>query len=394
VEARIERRPEAARETPRILGALLALSLGTFAYVTTENLPVGLLPELAQDLHHSRSVTGYLITGYAAVVVVTSVPLAIATRRFSRRRLLIAALAVFVSGTALGAATRSYGALLATRMAIALSHAVFWAVVAAAAAALVPRARRGRAFGIVFSGVSLASVIGVPATTWLGQQTNWRVSTLATSALGLVALVAVIVLLPETAAEVEQAAAPHPSGKRYALVQAALGFAVIGAFSFLTYITVFMTELGGLPSGAISPILLISGLTSAIGVLVASYLVTRRPRGVMAGGVAGIATTLFLFAVFSHVGIADILVFCAFGFSLSGLAIGVQSRVLDIAPGSLNVASAGNSATFNIGIGGGALVGGLLLQGPGVRAIPIAGSVVAACGLALLVAERWLLPVE
>jgi MFS transporter, DHA1 family, inner membrane transport protein len=394
VEARIERGPEAARETPRILGALLALSLGTFAYVTTENLPVGLLPELAQDLHHSRSVTGYLITGYAAVVVVASVPLAIATRRFSRRRLLIAALSVFVSGTALGAATRSYGALLATRMAIALSHAVFWAVVAAAAAALVPRARRGRAFGIVFSGVSLASVIGVPATTWLGQQTSWRVSTLATSALGLVALVAVIALLPETSAEVEQAAAPHPSGKRYALVQAALGFAVIGAFSFLTYITVFMTELGGLPSGAISPILLISGLTSAVGVLVASYLVTRRPRGVMAGGVAGIAATLFLFAVFSHVGIADILVFCAFGFSLSGLAIGVQSRVLDIAPGSLNVASAGNSATFNIGIGGGALVGGLLLQGPGVRAIPIAGSVVAACGLALLVAERWLLPVE
>jgi MFS transporter, DHA1 family, inner membrane transport protein len=391
VEARIERGPEAARETPRILGALLALSLGTFAYVTTENLPVGLLPELAQDLHHSRSVTGYLITGYAAVVVVASVPLAIATRRFSRRRLLIAALSVFVSGTALGAATRSYGALLATRMAIALSHAVFWAVVAAAAAALVPRARRGRAFGIVFSGVSLASVIGVPATTWLGQQTSWRVSTLATSALGLVALVAVIALLPETSAEVEQAAAPHPSGKRYALVQAALGFAVIGAFSFLTYITVFMTELGGLPSGAISPILLIS---SAVGVLVASYLVTRRPRGVMAGGVAGIAATLFLFAVFSHVGIADILVFCAFGFSLSGLAIGVQSRVLDIAPGGLNVASAGNSATFNIGIGGGALVGGLLLQGPGVRAIPIAGSVVAACGLALLVAERWLLPVE
>jgi predicted MFS family arabinose efflux permease len=370
------------------------LSLGTFAYVTTENLPVGLLPELAQDLHHSRSVTGYLITGYAAIVVIFSVPLAIATRRFSRRRLLIAALAVYVSGTALGAAARSYGALLATRMAIALSHAVFWAVVAAAAAALVPRERRGRAFGIVFSGVSLASVVGVPAITWLGQQTSWRVSTLATSGLGLVALVAVIALLPETPAELEQIGAPHPNGKRYALVQTALGFAVIGAFSFLTYITVFMTKLGGLPSGAISPILLVSGLTSAVGVLVASHLVTRRPRGVMAGGVAGIAATLCLFAVFSHAGVVDILVFCAFGFALSGLAIGVQSRVLDIAPGSLNVASAGNSATFNIGIGGGALLGGLLLQGPGVRSIPITGSVVAACGLALLIAERWLLPVE
>ncbi|HEV8460436.1 MAG TPA: MFS transporter [Gaiellaceae bacterium] len=392
VEARIERGPEVAHESRRILGALLALSLGTFAYVTTENLPVGLLPELAQDLHHSRSVTGYLITGYAAVVVVASVPLAIATRRFSRRKLLIAALSVYVTGTALGAAAGSYGVLLATRMAIALSHAVFWAVVAAAAAALVPRERRGRAFGIVFSGVSLASVVGVPAITWLGQQTSWRVSTLATSALGLVALTAVIVLLPETPAEVEQAAAPHPSGKRYALVQAALGFAVIGAFSFLTYVTVFMTKLGGLPKGAISPILLVSGLTSAVGVLVASHYTTRRPRGVMAGGVGGIAGTLLLFSLFSHVGVADIVVFCAFGFALSCLAVGVQNRVLDLAPGSLNVASAGNSATFNIGIGGGALVGGLLLQGPGVRAIPITGSLVAACGLALLAAEPWILP--
>jgi predicted MFS family arabinose efflux permease len=153
-----------------------------------------------------------------------------------------------------------------------------------------------------------------------------------------------------------------------------------------------MTKLGGLPNGAISPILLVSGLTSAVGVLVASHLVTRRPRGVMASGVAGIAASLCLFAVFSHVGAVDIAVFCGFGFALSGLAIGVQSRVLDIAPGSLNVASAGNSATFNVG--GGALLGGLLLQGPGVRSIPVTGSIVAACGLALLIAERWLLPVE
>src|SRR5579884_3799394 len=126
----------------RLTAALASLGLATFAYVTTENLPVGLLPQLAAGLHRSRAATGYLVTGYAAVVVVTSVPLALATRRFSRRRLLLGSLSLFVVCTALGAAAQTYGQLLATRMAIALSHAVFWAIVAAAGAALVPRARR------------------------------------------------------------------------------------------------------------------------------------------------------------------------------------------------------------------------------------------------------------
>ncbi len=183
------------RESVRILGALIALSLAVFAYVSTENIPVGLLPQLADSLGVSHSVAGYLVTGYAAVVVIASMPLALATRRFSRRRLLIASLSVFVVGAALGAAAHSYTVLMATRMAIALSHAMFWAVVAAAGAALVPPERRGRALGIVFAGASLSSVIGVPLLTWIGQQTSWRVATLVASGLGLVSLCAVYVVL-------------------------------------------------------------------------------------------------------------------------------------------------------------------------------------------------------
>lgn len=380
------------RESVRVLGALVALSLAVFAYVTTENIPVGLLPQLSASLGVSHSATGYLVTGYAAVVVVASLPLALATRRFSRRRLLLASLSVFVVGAALGAAAHSYTFLLATRMAIALSHAMFWAVVAAAGAALVPPERRSRALGIVFAGASLSSVIGVPLLTWIGQQTSWRVATLFASGLGLASLLAVYAFLPATSSVAErEAGAPHPSLRRYLLVLTALGLAITGAFTLLTYVTVFFTELGGFANSAISPILLLSGAAGALGVWWASRLLVRRPRGTMTAGVAGLAASMLALALVAHHGIADVVLFCVFGFSLSLLAVGVQSRILDVAPGNINVASAGNSAMFNVGIGGGALVGGLLLDGTSVRSLAIVGAVVAAASLGLLLAEPWLL---
>lgn len=391
-QARLE--AAAAPQTPsgaaRTTAALAALGLATFAYVTTENIPVGLLPQIAHDLHRSRSATGYLVTGYAAVVVLTSVPLVLATRRFSRRRLLQGALSLFVLGAAAGAAAQTYGELLATRVAIALSHAVFWAVVAAAAAALVPPERRGQALGMVFSGSSLASVLGIPAATWVGQQTSWRVSTLAASMLGLLALGAVAALLPETPPADEVDAAPHPDGRRYAVVLGALGLAVGGAFVMLTYVTVFLLGPGGFSSGAISPILLVSGVAGVIGVAVSSRFVARHARETMAAGVAMLAVSLLLLAAFAYHGAIDIALLGCFGFSFSVLAVGVQSRVLDVSPGSVNVGSAGNSAMFNVGIGGGALAGGLLLGGPGVRAIPVVGGALALASLATLLAEPWL----
>jgi predicted MFS family arabinose efflux permease len=316
-------------------------------------------------------------------VVVGSVPLALVTRRFTRRRLLLGALVVFVLGSAAGAAAQTYGQLLGTRLAIAAGHCVFWAVVAAAGAALVPRDRRGHALAMVFSGSSLASVAGIPAITWLGQQTSWRVSTLAASGLGVVSLTAIFLLLPRSDVEEEQQAAPHPSVRRFALVEVALALTMTGAFAMLTYVTVFLLNLGGFGTGAISPILLVSGAAGAMGVLVSARHVAHRARPTMTFGVAGLTVSLAALALLAHHGMLDIVLLAAYGFSLSTVAVAVQARCLDHAPGSINVASATNSAVFNVGIGGGALLGGLLLQHVGARAIPVAGCI--ATGLALLV---------
>jgi predicted MFS family arabinose efflux permease len=375
----------------RLTAALASLGLATFALVSTENLPVGLLPELAHALHRSRSATGYLVSGYAAVVIVTSVPLALVTRGIPRRRLLIAALSVFVVAAALGAAAQTYGQLLATRVVIALAQGLLWAVVAAAGTALVPRELRGRALGIVFSGVSLSAVLGVPGLTWIGQQTSWRVSTLVASGLGLIALVAVAALLPEAPVEAEQQAAPHADARRYTLVLVSLALCTTGAFAFFTYVTVYLLTLAGFSNRAISPILLITGVVGAAGVYAAAATVGRRTRGTMAAGVLGNAVALLLLAAFAHHGTLDVALICLFSFSLSVFAVGSQARTLDVAPGSVNVGAAGNSAVFNVGIGGGSLLGGLLLQGPGVHAIPVVGGIVACASFAVLVAERALL---
>jgi MFS transporter, DHA1 family, inner membrane transport protein len=380
--------PLARTDSLRTTGALLALSLATFTLVTTESLPVGLLGPIAADLHRSRSAVGFLVTGYAFTVVAVSLPLAYATKRVPRRHLLVGALAVFVVGSALGAAATSYDVLLATRMAIALAHAVFWACVAATAAALVPPARRGRALGLVFAGSSLASVLGLPAITWIGQHTSWRVATLTAAGLGLAALAAVGVLLPTAPPEEGHAAlGAHASPRRFAVVLVTLALAITGAFAALTYVTAFLTSASGFSAHAISPILLAQGLAGVAGVVVAGRLVVRRPRATMGAAVAGLAVSLLALAACAHVRPAVIVLLGLFGFSLSGLAISVQSRVLDTAPGNPEIASAGNSAVFNVGIGGGALLGGLLLPGLGVRSIDVAGGLLAAAALAVVLAE-------
>lgn len=367
---------------------MLALGCATFAFVTTENLPVGLLPLIAHDLHRSRSAVGLLMTAYAFTVVVMSVPLTFATRRLPRRRLLVGVLSLFVVATSLGAAAPSYALLLGSRMAIALAHAVYWSVVARTAAGLVQPSLRGRALGIVYAGASLSSVAGLPAATWLGQHTSWRVATLAAAALGLAALAVVAALLPgDGVAEIASDVGRHADPRRYTTLLVALALAVTGIFATLTYVSPFLTSVAGFPQRDVGPILFVQGAAGVAGVWLASRHVTRRPRAVLVGGVAVVCCAMLALAAAGHVQAAVVALLAVYGSGFSALVVGGQNRLLDVVPGNPDVASAGYSATFNIGIGGGALVGGLLLPSAGVRSTPLVGGLLAAAALAVLLAE-------
>jgi predicted MFS family arabinose efflux permease len=383
-------RPSGALAGP---GVVVALAVGAFSYVTTENLPVGLLPLIAADLRVSPSAVGLLVTGYGLTVAAASVPLTRLARRIPRRTLFALLLTVFVLTSLIAAIASSYWLLLAARVGTALSQAVFWPAVAPAAANLFSPAVRGRVITLVFTGASLATIAGVPAGTWLGQQAGWRVSFLALSGLGLAALVAVVTLLPDMRpGEGHAAVGTHPDARRYRIVVVTTALTIAGVFTAYTYIAVFLTEVSDLSPGGVVTALLIHGVAGLAGLACAGALIDRRPRQTLIAAVSLLTVALvgLFLAGGSPVAAGGLLALS--GFALSGVPTGTQNRLMQVAPGSTEMASAWNGAAFNVGIGGGALLGGVLLPTLGVRATALAGGLLTAASVLVLIGERFLTP--
>lgn len=368
--------------------ALVALTLAAFSYVTTESLPIGLLPLIADDLNQSSSSVGMLVTAYGLTVVVTAVPLTLLTKRIPRRRLLAFLLSVFVVSTAVSAWTSNYWVLLSARVATASTHAVFWSIVAAAAVGLFAPEIRGRVTGALYGGISLAPVIGVPAGTWLGEQAGWQVAFLALSGLGLVTFVAVVALLPTTPPEESHAASgAEPDTRRFWTLITATGLVITGAFTAYTYISVFVIDVSGFGEASISVLLLVFGIAGIAGTAVTSAIIDRWPRRAMIVPVTLLAADLVALYALGHVKFAAVGLLAVWGFALTSLPAALQSRVLQVAPGNSDIASAVYVATFNLGIAAGAFIGGLVLPGPGVRAVMLTGGILAAAAAAVLIAE-------
>jgi DHA1 family inner membrane transport protein len=373
---------------PRAVIALGALTVSTFTYVTTETLPIGLLPLIADDLHASWSAVGLLVSGYGLVVVVATIPLTRATHRLPRRALLSTLLGVFVVATAASALASTYWSLLAARLLIALSQAVFWSVVTPVAAGLFDASVRGRAVSILYAGSSLAGVLGVPAGTWIGQATNWRVAFLVLSGLGLLGLVVVATLLPDrSAGEGGADRGSAPDAGRYRAVVVTTALAVTGAFASFTYVSPFLTDVGGLSTSAVGPALLARGVAGVVGVVLVGLVVDRNPWLTMTAAVALQAVALSTQYVLGTTAGAAVVAVAASGFGLAALSAVLGARVLVVAPGSTDMAAAGTSTAFNVGITAGALIGGVLLPAAGVRSTALAGAVLTLAALATVLAE-------
>jgi MFS transporter, DHA1 family, inner membrane transport protein len=381
--------PLARRRPQRGVFAVLALALGAFCYGTTENLPIGLLPLIAADLDRSLSAVGMLVTGYGLTVAVVSVPLTRLTARMPRRVLLPALLSVFVITTWTSVLAADYWLLLGSRIVMALAQAIFWPVAVVAAAGQFSARVRGRAATVVFAGGSLAVVLGVPAGTWLGQQAGWRASFLALSGLGVLALLALAVLLPAGAPGGSHTAiADTPDARRYRLLVVTTALAVTGFFTVFTYIVVFLTDVSGFPSSAISPLLLLYGVVDFIALMGAGAVVDRGPRTTMIVSIGLLALASLGLYAFGTTQAAAIGSLTLLGVGLPGMVAALQVRVLQVAPGNTDIASAGTSAAFNVGIGGGALVGGLLLPSTGIRSTALAAALLTAAALAAALTDR------
>lgn len=377
--------------TARRLSVLLALAISAFAFNSTENLPIGLLPLIAADLGVSVPSTGHLVTAYGVTVALASLPLAQVTRGVPRRYLLGGVLAVLVSATLVTVAGAAYPLLLGARIATALAQALFWAVTAPVAVGLFSPAVRGRVIAVMSVGGSLATVFGVPAGTWLGQRDGWRVPFLVISGLALLALVVVAALLPTSRPEESHAAyAAEPHAGRFAVVLIATTGSVTGMFAGFTYVAEFLTGPGGFPAGAVGGLLFVFGLAGIAGVVTVGRALDRFPRGALALTVGGQGVALLGLCLFAREPGVVMGLLALLGATAAPVFTVTQARILQVAPGRTELAFAANSATFNVGIALGALLGGLILPAYGARGAFGLGGAVTMATLAVVLGEPLL----
>jgi predicted MFS family arabinose efflux permease len=329
-----------------------------------------------------------LVTIYGLLVVVASIPLTYVTRRLPRRALLCGLLAAFVLSTVVTAASPSYGVLVAARLGTALSQALFWSIVLPTAMSLFDARRRGRVGGVMAAGNSLATVLGVPLGTVLGQHAGWRTAFLALSAVGLLVLVGAVFLLPPTTTSTE--ASPRgktPDVRRYVLLMATTTLAVTGAFAAFTYITPFLREVTELSAGSIGPVLFVRGLAGVAGAALGGALIDRSPVGTTVLAVVLQALALLGLYVWGRSTVLSIVMIATTGLSFAVLLIAVSVYALDVAPMSHDLANSGTSTAVNVGIAVGALAGGLLLPGFGVRSTVVVGALLSFGAVATALVE-------
>jgi DHA1 family inner membrane transport protein len=348
----------------RPVAALIALATAAFAYVTAEGLPIALVSPMASDLGVSPADIGLLVTVYGGVVVVASIPLAKATQKWRRRKVMIVVLGLFTVTPIAAALAPSYGALMAARIAMALSQSLFWAAVVPVAAGIFSPARRGRAIALVFAGSSLAGVIGLPLGTWIGQVAGWRIATASVGVLALAVTLAVWRWMPEPALQRSgEQGGPEASMPRYIALIVLTMLGVGGLYVSFTFYALFVTSVAAMSASAIAPLLLIRGLAGLTGVWVGGILADKTPRLSLLIPSAAQAAALVAMSIAGANPVVLITASVLSGFAFAALATALGTAVLSVAPRNVNLAAAGLSAAVNVGIMGGSLLGSVLVAG-------------------------------
>jgi DHA1 family L-arabinose/isopropyl-beta-D-thiogalactopyranoside export protein-like MFS transporter/DHA1 family inner membrane transport protein len=372
----------------RAWAALAVLSLAAFAFVTTELLPIGLLTLIAPDLDRSRSQVGLLVSGYAFVVVLASVPLTVVTRRVPRRLLFGTTLALFAVANAAGALASTYEVLAVARLITALAQALFWSIVGPTVAALFPVGMRGRVISLFGAGAALAPVAGVPIATWVGQQAGWRAAFAGMAVAGVAIAAAVVALLPTVPAGSGTAATgTAPDRRHFVSLLIATAVGVGGFLTFNTYVTPFLLDVSGFGSAALAPLLFVAGAAGVAGTIAIGRILDRRPVGSLLLPLSVGVVALFGLYALGPSKPATILLIAGIGLGYAGFATAVQSRMLQVAPGSTDMASAGISTAFNMGIAAGSLLGGALLPGVGSRPLALVAALLTVVALTVLVVD-------
>jgi len=365
---------------------LLALAAASFGIGTTEFVIMGLLPEVAADLGVTIPAAGLLVSGYAMGVVIGAPILAVMISRADRRRALLALVGMFIVGNLLCALAPGYASLMAARVVTAFCHGAFFGLGAVVAAGLVAPNRRAQAIAMMFTGLTLANVLGVPLGTLLGQHAGWRATFWAVTAIGCVAAVALYAWLPRNLGagssrgllgEVRELRRPQVL---LAMVISVLSSASL--FSVFTYIAPLLREVSGFSAQDVTLVLLVFGGGLTIGNLLGGKLADWRLMPAVIATFVAVIAVLCLLSWGSHVPWLAVALVFAWGVTDFALISPLQMRVVNEAAGAPNLASTVNQGAFNLGNAIGAWLGGLAItHGMGYDNIPWVGAALALAGL-------------
>ncbi len=357
--------------------ALYALAAGAFGIGVTEFVIMGLLLEVSRDLGVSVAAAGMLISGYALGVVVGAPILTVFTATWNRKRVLIGLMVIFIIGNAACALAPSYDLLMAARILTALAHGTYFGVGSVFAASMVGKDKQASAIAIMFTGLTLANILGVPAGTWLGQQFSWRMTFWAVTLIGLAALAVLILLVPTDRSRAAQSGwradlkAVSRASVLLGFLTTVLGFA--GVFTLFTYIAPLLTQVSGFADTAVSPILLIFGGGLVAGNLLGGKLADIRLKTALIGSMAALALVLAIMSAAFGNQTAAVVLTGLLGVAGFATVPPLQSWVLSKAVGAgESLASSLNIAAFNLGNALGAWAGGLAIsRGPGLENLPL-----------------------
>lgn len=367
---------------------ILALALAAFAIGTTEFVIMGLLPAMAQDLAVSLPSAGLLVTGYALGVALGAPPLAALSAGWPRKRALLVLIALFIVGNAMSALGDGYWTVMAGRIVAALAHGSFFGIGAVLASELVAPDRKAGAIALMFTGLTLANVLGVPLGNLIGQQWGWRASFAAVAGLGVVAAVALVVLLPKARSASEEGGQGNDwSVLRRPQVLIALALTAVGfggVFTAFTFIAPMLEDVTGLSPNAVTGVLFLFGLGLTIGNTVGGKLADWKLMPSLMGVLVALAVVQALLAMVLDWQWLTIVSVFLWGVAAFATVPGLQMRMMQQAPDAPALVSTLNIAAFNLGNAGGAWLGGwMLTHGASLRALPVAGAALAVVGLGL-----------
>jgi DHA1 family inner membrane transport protein len=368
--------------------AILALALGGFGIGTNEFVAMGLLPEIATSYHISEPTAGHVISAYALGVVIGAPLIAALTARVPRKALLLSLIAVFTLGNVATIVAPTYESLIVARFVAGLPHGAFFGIAALVAARMLGPGNRAKAVAQVMTGLTVATVIGVPVASWMGQGLGWRSAFGLVVIIGLITLTAIALWLPNIGATHSSSPLTELGALKRPQVWLALAVGMVGfggMFAVYTYVATTLTDVSGLSRALVPLALMMFGAGMVVGNIVGGRMADRSVIRSLYATITALGVMLAIFVVASHNPVTALVLLFGIGAAGAAIAPALQTRLMDVAADAQTLAAALNHSALNIANASGAWIGGLVIAaGFGYTAPAAAGAALAAVGIVVL----------